>query len=562
VTAEEWLAEQFDNSITTTTQQQTVDLQSAFEGNFGNTIDALALSFDTLDTSLDGLLTFDELKAGLNGKATDAELNALIAAVDTNGDGMISELELNTATISDLRSGITSTLATSFDALDSNVDGLLTFSELQQGLGGIATDAQLRAMMSSMDLNNDGVINKLESVIISEMPNDGVLTNVLRNQMQALGSKTLTASQVKQALSPIATDEEINKLISRVDANGDGIITAEELTADRVAGLADGISGALEPMFDAIDLDASGRIDYDEFGRQFAGMATDAELRRIFRAIDANGDGTIDRLEAVNASTRELSDPNTEGMKVSIGRHHNPSGLIDMAYNWGTKWGQMGAPAFSNTGGGYLEYEPAPSPSRPSAPSPSPQPSKPSPSPSIPSGASSLIREAEILDRHVNGSVYNLRSFYEKGWWIEGGTSHRAAEVLEELEKLGANIPSRFDNLGSWDFFSDGGYTGAGGMYEPAGIVHKGEVVWSQADIARAGGVGAVESMRTMSAADWQRPATMGAGADASAMVAMAVNGMRSEISGLLRGILSKTTDTASLLDDWDQIGQPETRTV
>lgn len=44
--------------------------------------------------------------------------------------------------------------------------------------------------------------------------------------------------------------------------------------------------------------------------------------------------------------------------------------------------------------------------------------------------------------------------------------------------------------------YSEGGYTGAGGKYQPAGIVHKGEVVWSQEDVARAGGVSAVESMR------------------------------------------------------------------
>lgn len=44
--------------------------------------------------------------------------------------------------------------------------------------------------------------------------------------------------------------------------------------------------------------------------------------------------------------------------------------------------------------------------------------------------------------------------------------------------------------------FSDGGYTGPGGVYEPAGIVHKGEVVWSQADIRRFGGVSAVEALR------------------------------------------------------------------
>lgn len=44
--------------------------------------------------------------------------------------------------------------------------------------------------------------------------------------------------------------------------------------------------------------------------------------------------------------------------------------------------------------------------------------------------------------------------------------------------------------------FADGGYTGPGGKYQPAGIVHAGEVVWSQDDISRWGGVGVVEAMR------------------------------------------------------------------
>lgn len=44
--------------------------------------------------------------------------------------------------------------------------------------------------------------------------------------------------------------------------------------------------------------------------------------------------------------------------------------------------------------------------------------------------------------------------------------------------------------------FSDGGYTGPGGKQQPAGVVHKGEVVYSQADVARHGGVAAVEAHR------------------------------------------------------------------
>lgn len=49
--------------------------------------------------------------------------------------------------------------------------------------------------------------------------------------------------------------------------------------------------------------------------------------------------------------------------------------------------------------------------------------------------------------------------------------------------------------------FSGGGYTGPGGVNDPAGVVHKGEVVWSQADIRRFGGVSAVEALRTGSVA-------------------------------------------------------------
>lgn len=46
------------------------------------------------------------------------------------------------------------------------------------------------------------------------------------------------------------------------------------------------------------------------------------------------------------------------------------------------------------------------------------------------------------------------------------------------------------------DGFADGGYTGPGGKYEPAGIVHKGEGVLSQDDVRALGGPSAFESFR------------------------------------------------------------------
>jgi hypothetical protein len=60
-----------------------------------------------------------------------------------------------------------------------------------------------------------------------------------------------------------------------------------------------------------------------------------------------------------------------------------------------------------------------------------------------------------------------------------------------------ATLPtSGFDPFAAYAGFDSGGYTGPGGKYEPAGIVHKGEVVFSQADVARNGGVAVVDAMR------------------------------------------------------------------
>ncbi|MGO8057548.1 phage tail length tape measure family protein [Rhizobium johnstonii] len=49
---------------------------------------------------------------------------------------------------------------------------------------------------------------------------------------------------------------------------------------------------------------------------------------------------------------------------------------------------------------------------------------------------------------------------------------------------------------GGIGLYDRGGWTGAGAVDEPAGVVHRGEIVWSQKDIARNGGPETVEAMR------------------------------------------------------------------
>lgn len=67
--------------------------------------------------------------------------------------------------------------------------------------------------------------------------------------------------------------------------------------------------------------------------------------------------------------------------------------------------------------------------------------------------------------------------------------------MMAQAAAHGASIISNIKSI-SGSGFADGGYTGAGGKHDVAGLVHKGEVVWSQKDVARYGGWQNVDAMR------------------------------------------------------------------
>ena len=99
--------------------------------------------------------------------------------------------------------------------------------------------------------------------------------------------------------------------------------------------------------------------------------------------------------------------------------------------------------------------------------------------------AGALSRIADALLDDVLNSIFKVNN-------AAGG---RGGFLSGLLGLFGGGGASSYAGL-SGGLFSEGGFTGPGGKYQPAGIVHKGEVVWSQADVARAGGVGAVEALR------------------------------------------------------------------
>lgn len=75
--------------------------------------------------------------------------------------------------------------------------------------------------------------------------------------------------------------------------------------------------------------------------------------------------------------------------------------------------------------------------------------------------------------------------------WLGNLFAPSANSILSTSAQARAAVAS-----GRGGLFSVGGFTGYGAVNEPAGVVHRGEVVWSQRDVARAGGVGVVDAMR------------------------------------------------------------------
>jgi tape measure domain-containing protein len=106
-------------------------------------------------------------------------------------------------------------------------------------------------------------------------------------------------------------------------------------------------------------------------------------------------------------------------------------------------------------------------------------------------GASAADILADSLKKIGNALIDDvLNSIFKVNNAAGGGGG-----FLSGLFSLFGGGASRYAGL-SGGLFSDGGYTGDGGKYQPAGVVHKGEYVFDQAAVKAAGGPAALEAMR------------------------------------------------------------------
>lgn len=105
-------------------------------------------------------------------------------------------------------------------------------------------------------------------------------------------------------------------------------------------------------------------------------------------------------------------------------------------------------------------------------------------------GVSALKRIAETLTNDLLNSLFQVQG--------AGGSS--GGGILNSIFSLfgGGGGTSYFPPAptGSVGLFDRGGYTGDGPVHKPAGVVHAGEVVFSQADVRRHGGPAVVDAIR------------------------------------------------------------------
>ncbi|KAK4795462.1 hypothetical protein SAY86_013456 [Trapa natans] len=142
-------------------------------------VDEIMEMFYTMDTDNTGSLTLEELKDGLQKygqPVADPEVEMLMDAADTDGNGTISCEEFLTMSVHLKRIDSDEHLTQAFEYFDMNKSGFIEFEELREALDdkhlGPDNDQVIRDIMHDADLDKDGRISYNEFKAMMKMGMD------------------------------------------------------------------------------------------------------------------------------------------------------------------------------------------------------------------------------------------------------------------------------------------------------------------------------------------------------------------------------------------------------
>ncbi len=209
------------DGIISAQEMQAASIVSTYQ----STVVSLAAAIDR-----NGAMTTEQIRASLAGKATDAEISAVISAVDRNKDGIVSAEEIAAARV---LSGVNQGTLEQVRAL-AGVNSAVAAAAL-----GLSS-----SIVASLDGNSDGIISAQEMQAASIVSAYQSTVISLASAIDRNGA--MTTEQIRASLAGKASDAAISAVISAVDRNKDGVVSAEEIAAARMLS---GISqGTLEQV--------------------------------------------------------------------------------------------------------------------------------------------------------------------------------------------------------------------------------------------------------------------------------------------------------------------------
>lgn len=290
------------------------------------------------------------------------------------------------------------------------------------------------------------------------------------------------------------------------------------------SGSAQNVAAALSSYFNKIDTNTSQSIDFGEMQAALGGMASNSALRDMFTRLDTDASGSLSRLELIKNATASTETYAFQQKAVldQIGALTSTTNALMTSSN-----------NLTNYSNSVLNSQV-----------------------SILSAIESLNYTSAAQLQLLNSQLTAQTQVTVQGQTVTGNLVDNIRKVVYNTGM--ANQRSFVQgNSGAIPFaFYDGGYTGHGGKYDPAGIVHKGEYVIPQEDVRRFGGPGFFDDLR---ASDNLRlpavamPVPIAANANGMADIVTELRAMRLESAELRREVAALRKDSregASLIGE------------
>jgi len=202
-----------------------------------------------LDTNSDGSVDQDELDSALSQKSDDGLLVSLsknFADLDSDESGSLSSEEMAAMAPPPPRDQAPETeLADALiSALDTDGDGAIGSDELSTGLTSAGSSADSSEIFSALDKNEDGVVSQDElaaSLAPPPPPPQQAADEALFSQLDTDSDGSISASELSSALqasestSSTSTDTSA-ALLKVLDSDSNGGVSSDELKAALQAG--------------------------------------------------------------------------------------------------------------------------------------------------------------------------------------------------------------------------------------------------------------------------------------------------------------------------------------